>query len=54
MAENDLDNGHAESMNARIQRIKQRSCGFRNRERFRNASYFHFGLDLYLKRLQNP
>lgn len=41
-------NGHAEGMNSRIQRIKQRACGFRNKERFRNAIYFHLGgLDLY-------
>ncbi len=44
----DLHNGHAESMNSRIQRIKHRACGFRNRDRFRNAIYFHLGgLDLY-------
>lgn len=43
----DLHNGHAEGMNSRIQRIKQRACGFRNRDRFRNAIYFHLGgLDL--------
>lgn len=41
-------NGHAEGMNSRIQRIKQRACGFRNKERFRNAIYFHLGgLNLY-------
>ena len=43
-----LHNGHAESMNSRIQRLKHRACGFRNRERFRNAIYFHLGgLQLY-------
>lgn len=43
-----LHNGHAESMNSRIQRIKHRACGFRNRERFRNAIYFQLGgLQLY-------
>lgn len=43
-----LHNGHAESMNSRIQRLKHRACGFRNRERFRNAIYFHLGgLKLY-------
>jgi len=42
------DNGHAESINSRIQLIKARSRGFRNRERFRMAIYFHLGgLDLY-------
>ena len=40
-------NAAAESVNAKIQRIKRRACGFRNRERFRNAIYFHLGgLDL--------
>jgi len=43
-------NGHAEGMNSKIQRIKQRACGFRNKARFRNAIYFHLGgLDLYPK-----
>jgi len=41
-------NGHSESMNSRIQRIKRKACGFRNRGRFRNAIYFHCGgLNLY-------
>jgi transposase len=41
-------NAIAESINSRIQKIKARACGFRNRERFRNAIYFHCGkLDLY-------
>ena len=40
-------NAAAESINARIQRVKRMACGFRNRERFRNAIYFHLGgLDL--------
>ena len=42
-------NGAAESMNSRIQTIKRRSRGFRNKERFRRSIYFHLGkLDLYL------
>jgi transposase len=41
-------NAAAESVNARIQRVKRMACGFRNRQRFRNAIYFHLGgLDLY-------
>jgi transposase len=41
-------NAGAESINAKIQRVKRMACGFRNRERFRNAIYFHLGgLDLY-------
>jgi transposase len=43
-----VTNAAAESMNARIQRIKAMACGYRNRERFRNAILFHLGgLDLY-------
>ena len=42
------DNGLAESINSRIKMIKVRSRGFRNKERFRTATYFHLGgLDLY-------
>lgn len=42
------DDGRSEAMNRKIQHIKSRACGFRNRERFRNAIYFHLGgLDLY-------
>jgi transposase len=44
----DTTNAKSESTNAAIQRIKRMACGFRNRERFRNAIYFHLGgLDLY-------
>jgi len=43
-----VTNAHAEGMNSRIQAIKRWACGYRNRERFRNAIYFHLGgLDLY-------
>lgn len=43
-----VTNAGAESLNAKIQWIKDSACGFRNRERFRNAIYFHCGkLDLY-------
>lgn len=41
-------NALTEGMNSRIQELKRRACGYRNRERFRNAIYFHLGgLDLY-------
>ena len=41
-------NAMAESVNSRIQRVKARACGFRNRQRFRTAIFFHLGqLDLY-------
>ena len=36
-------NATAESNNAKIQRVKRMACGFRNRDRFRNAIYFHLG-----------
>jgi transposase len=43
-----INNARAESINARIQWLKYTARGFRNRERFRDAIYFHLGgLDLY-------
>jgi len=41
-------NSLAENLNNRIQKIKARANGFRNRQRLINAIYFHLGgLDLY-------
>lgn len=41
-------NAIAESINARIQKLKATACGYRNRDRFRTAIFFHLGgLDLY-------
>lgn len=41
-------NGGAESLNSRIKMVKVRSRGFRNKERFKTAIYFHLGgLQLY-------
>ena len=41
-------NGASESMNSRIQGLKIRSRGFRNKARYIQAIYFHFGgLNLY-------
>ncbi|HPW95141.1 MAG TPA: transposase, partial [Fibrobacteraceae bacterium] len=43
-----IDNGMAESINSKIQKVKKMACGFRNIERFQNAIMFHSGgLDLY-------
>ena len=43
-----VTNARSEATNAKIQWIKRLGCGYRNRERFRNAIYFHLGgLDLY-------
>ena len=45
---NKITNALGESINAKIQRLKHRACGYRSRARFRNAILFHFGgLDLY-------
>lgn len=38
-----VTNAIAESINATIQKIKARACGFRNRARFRTAILFHRG-----------
>ncbi len=41
-------NAHLESTNAKIQALKKRACGYRNRDRFRHAILFHCGrLDLH-------
>lgn len=53
-ATSDITNALAEGMNAKIQWIKRKACGYRNRERFRQAIYFHLGgLDLYPEALKS-
>jgi transposase len=43
-----VTNALTEGMNSRIQELKRRAGGFRNRQRFREAIYFHLGrLDRY-------
>lgn len=43
-----VSNGPAEGINSRIKMLKVRSRGFRNKQRFANAIYFHLGgLKLY-------
>ena len=43
-------NALGESMNAKIQKINAQACGYRNRQRFRNAIMFHLAeLDMYPK-----
>lgn len=43
-----VTNARSEGLNSKIQWIKRISWGFRNKERFRNAIYFHLGgLDLH-------
>ncbi|MDA1075276.1 MAG: transposase [Proteobacteria bacterium] len=47
-ATSNVTNAVSEGMNSKIQWIKRKACGYRNRERFRNAILFHLGgLDLY-------
>ena len=49
-----ITNAASEGTNSKIQRIKRMACGFRNRDRFRNAIYFHLGgLDLYPNALKS-
>lgn len=38
-----VTNATAESLNSKIQKIKRAACGFRNKERFKDAIYFHLG-----------
>ncbi|MEL6430305.1 MAG: transposase, partial [Planctomycetota bacterium] len=41
-------NASAEGINSRVQALKKRANGYRNRARFRDAILFHLGgLDLY-------
>ena len=43
-----ITNATAEGLNSKIQMIKEMACGFRNREHYKTAIYFHCGgLDLY-------
>jgi transposase len=43
-----ITNAVSEGLNSKIQTIKKTACGFRNREHFKIAIYFHCGgLDLY-------
>ncbi|MGH7442716.1 MAG: transposase [bacterium] len=39
-----ITNAGSESMNSKIQAVKRKACGFRNRLRSRNAIYFHCGV----------
>lgn len=49
-----VTNARAEAINSRVQWVKRMACGFRNRENFRNAIYFHLGgLDLYPESLKS-
>jgi len=50
-----ITNAIAESVNAKIQKVKAMACGFRNRSRFRLAILFHFGgLDMSFDQAAKP
>jgi transposase len=43
-----LTNAGAQGLNSKIQMMKEMACGFRDREHYKIAIYFHCGgLDLY-------
>ena len=43
-----ISNAVAEGLNSRIATVQKRACGYRNRDHFKIAVYFHCGgLDLY-------
>jgi transposase len=43
-----ISNATAEGLNSKIQMVKEMACGFRNRDHYKTAIYFHCGgLDLY-------
>jgi transposase len=43
-----ISNATAEGLNSKIQMVKEMACGFRNRDHYKLAIYFHCGgLDLY-------
>ncbi len=43
-----ITNALNESLNARVEKVKRRASGYRNRMHFHTAIYFHCGgLDLY-------
>jgi len=43
-----VTNATAEGLNSKIQMVKEMACGFRNRQHYKTAIYFHCGgLDLY-------
>jgi transposase len=53
-ATTNVTNARSEGMNSKIQWIKRKACGYRNRRRFHNAIYFHLaGLDLYPESLKS-
>jgi transposase len=53
-ATTDVTNARAEAINNRIQWVKRMACGYRSRQSFCNAIYFHLGgTDLYPEALKS-
>ncbi len=54
-AKHHITNALGESLNSKIEKVKRLACGYRNRDHYRTAIYFHCsGLDLYPKRTSLP
>jgi transposase len=54
-AKHRITNALGESINAKIEKVKRMACGFRNRNHYRTAIFFHCGgLDLYPHRPEKP
>ncbi len=50
-----ITNALAEGLNSKIQMVKEMACGFRNRDHYKTAIYFHCGgLDLYPSSANTP
>jgi len=50
-----VTNALGESINSNIEKVKRLACGFRNRDHYKKAIYFHCGgLDLYPKPPKKP
>lgn len=50
-ARHQITNALGESINSKIEKVKRLACGYRNRDHYKTAIYFHCGgLDLYPRR----
>lgn len=50
-----VTNALGESINSKIEKVKRLACGYRNRENYKTAIYFHCGgLDLMPRRTKTP
>ena len=50
-AKHRITNALGENLNSKIEKVKRLACGYRNRQHYKTAIYFHYGgLDLYPRR----